>query len=149
MKKRIAPLLLSLKPCYANLVFQGLKTTELRCRFASDIQNPEVYVYVSRPTMALWGGFRIGNIWKRTPAEIWNIVEDTAKVDKQVFDSYFEGTNTAYALEIKAVWEYQNLVPLNELRDKIPNFNPPQSWRYVKEDELKFFEEIKRHSRTD
>ena len=140
------PLLLSLKPCYAERVFEGLKTVELRRRIASHITNRDVFVYVSSPDMQLRGGFRAGDFWHGTPDEIWAQVSEFARVDKQDFDTYFEGKTVAYAFEITEVWESPNPVHLNILRGKFPNFVVPQSWRYVRDNELKFFEKIKQQT---
>lgn len=143
MNTKMQPIILSLKPCYADLVFMELKTAELRRRITLHIQNREVFVYVSSPTMALRGGFRVGEFWTGTPQEIWSMVEDLAQVKKQDFDSYFEGKTVAYAFEIIEVWEAQKPIPLSVLRNEISNFAVPQSWRYVRENELEFFWEIR------
>ena len=137
------PSLLSLKPVYADLVFKGLKTAELRRRIASHIENRDVFVYVSSPIMELRGGFRAGEVWHGEPEDVWNMVSKLARVEKQDFDTYFEGQTVAYAFEITEVWESRKPVPLNELRGQFPNFVVPQSWRYVREDEHQFFRKIR------
>ena len=137
------PLLLSLKPCYADRVFEGLKTVELRRRITSYITDRDIFVYVSSPIMQLRGGFRAGDLWHGTPEEIWSRVSKLARVDKQDFDTYFQGQTIAYAFEITEVWEAPNPVDLNTLRSQFPNFVVPQSWRYVRNDESEFFEKIK------
>ena len=76
---RMRPLLLSLKPCYADRVFAGLKTVELRRRIASHITNRDVFVYVSSPVMELRGGFRAGAFWHGPPEEIWAKVSELAR----------------------------------------------------------------------
>ena len=63
MTAAMRPLLLSLKPYYADLVFEGLKTVELRRRIASHLEGCDAFIYVSRPIAALRGGFRIGEVW--------------------------------------------------------------------------------------
>ena len=143
MNATMRPLLLSLKPCYAKRVFEGLKKVELRRRITSHITNRDVFVYVSSPVMELRGGFRAGNFWHGTPEEIWAKVSELARVNKQDFDTYFEGQTVAYAFEITEVWEAPNPVDLNTLRSQFPNFVVPQSWRYVRNDESEFFEKIK------
>ncbi len=144
MNLTMSPLLLSLKPRYADLVFDGLKTVELRRRIASHIEGRDVFIYVSSPTMALRGGFRVGEVWSGDPEEVWQMVSELASVDKRDFDIYFEGQPIAYALEIKAVWEYQNPVNLNTLRNRLSNFVVPQSWRYVRTEECRSFRRMKR-----
>ena len=140
------PLLLSLKPHYANLVFEGLKTAELRRRIASHIKDRDVFIYVSSPIMALRGGFRVGEVWSGIPEDVWSMVSEIASVDKQDFDIYFQGQTIAYAFEIQEVWEYQNPVSLKTLRNRFSNFVVPQSWRYVRLDESRFFRQMKRQA---
>lgn len=142
------PLLFSLKPRYAKLVFGGLKTAELRRRIASYIQNRDVYIYVSSPVMELRGGFRVGEVWCGAPEDVWGMVRDRAGVDKRDFDTYFEGQTIANALEIKEVWKCPKPVNLDTLRDKFSNFTVPQSWRYVRDDEYRFFQQMKPQTET-
>ncbi len=147
MKTTMQPIVLSLKPCYADLVFKEFKTVELRRRITTHMQNRNVFVYVSSPTMALRGGFRVGSVWAEPPEKIWSLVEDFVQVEKQDFDSYFHGKTVAYAFEIKEVWEAHKPIPLSELRNEISNFTVPQSWRYVRKDELHFFRQIRKQAK--
>lgn len=143
------PLLLSLKPRYADRIFDGLKKVELRRRIVSHIEDRDVFVYVSSPIMALRGGFRVGDFWHDTPEKIWDRVSQIAYVDKKDFDAYFEGRTVAYAFEVTDVWESLKPVNLNTLRSKFPNFAVPQSWRYVRPEEYQFFLEARRNSITE
>ena len=142
MGEALQPLLLSLKPHYADLVFDGLKKAELRRRIASHIENRDVFIYVSSPIMVLRGGFRVGEVWYGEPENVWNMVSNLASVEKQDFDTYFEGRTIAYALEIKEVWEYCEPVSLAALRNQFSKFVIPQSWRYVRPEEYQFFLEV-------
>ena len=103
-----------------------------------------MYMYVSSPVCALRGGFRIGQIWRGSPEEVWSIVSDLASVEKQEFDAYYAGKAIAYALEITSVWEYEEPVGLSELRNWFPNFVVPQSWRYIRPDETPVLYDLKR-----
>ena len=138
------PLLLSLKPCYADLIFEGLKKAELRRRIASCIEGRDVFIYVSSPVRQLRGGFRVGQVWRGSPEEVWNKVSELVGVDKRGFDTYYEGREIAYALQITDVWEYENPTDLNRLRKRFPNFVAPQSWRYVRPEEYRSFQNMKR-----
>ena len=133
------PLLISLKPYYSDLIFEGLKKAELRRRFLTDMKGRDVFIYVTSPVMELRGGFRVGQVWTGTPEEIWETVSESAGVDKHEFDAYYAGQSTAYALEITRVWQYANPLPLSALRDLFQNFVVPQSWRYVKPEEYQSF----------
>lgn len=141
------PLLFSLKPQYADLVFDGLKKAELRRRITSSMENSDVYIYVSSPVQRLRGGFRVGRVWRGSPDEIWNEVSDLANIDKRDFDAYYAGRTIAYALKITGVWEYEYPAGLTTLRDRLPQFIVPQSWRYVKPEECRSFRRMKRKLR--
>ena len=147
MTKSATPLLISLKPCYSDLIFEGLKKAELRRRFLTDMKGRDVFIYVTSPVMELRGGFRVGQVWTGTPEEIWETVSESAGVDKHEFDAYYAGQSTAYALEITRIWQYTNPLPLSALRDLFQSFVVPQSWRYVKPEEYQSFRKMKRRKR--
>ena len=144
-----SPLLISLRPQYADLVFEGLKKAELRRRDLSRMEGRDVFVYVTSPVMQLRGGFHVGEVFTGTPDEIWDKVSEEAKVEKSDFDAYYAGTNLACALKITRVWEYENPIGLSELRDEFDNFVVPQSWRYLKFNELELFQNMKSGTSTE
>ena len=149
MNATMAPLLFSFKPCYADLVFEKLKEAELRRRITPYIENRDVFIYVSSPVRQLRGGFRVGQVWSGSPEEVWNNVSEFVGIDKRDFDAYYEGRTIAYALEITEVWEYKSPIDLNTLRKQFPNFVVPQSWRYVRPEEQRFFNNKRDHKLRD
>ena len=144
MTTKLRPLIISLKPCYADLVFEGLKTAELRRRIAPHINDRDVFIYVSSPVKELRGGFRVGQVWEGSPDAVWHNVSELATVNRREFDAYFQGTTVAYALEVTNVWEYESPVELSWLRDRFGDFVVPQSWRYAKTEEHELFREMER-----
>ena len=144
MSIALRPLIISLKPCYADKVFDGLKKVELRRRIASQSSDRDVFIYVSSPVRELRGGFRVGRVWTGSPDEVWNIVADLANVNRREFDTYFQGQSVAYALEVTNVWEYDSPAGLRWLRNRFDDFVVPQSWRYAKLEEHETFKKMKR-----
>lgn len=138
------PLLLSLKPVYADLVFSGLKTAELRRRITKDVEGRDVFIYVSSPVQMLRGGFRVDKVWEDTPEAIWEQVKDLARLDEAAFASYYEGRSRAFALKIAYAWEYNRPLPLAKLRAKFIDFAVPQSWRYLTFQERRSFSRMRR-----
>lgn len=138
------PLLFSLKPYYADLVFKRLKEAELRRRITACMENRDVFIYVTSPVRQLRGGFRVGHIWSGTPKEVWKQVSELAGIRKRDFDAYYAGRTVAYALEITDVWEYKNPISLNTLGNRLTDFVVPQSWRYVRPEEYRLFRRMKR-----
>lgn len=144
MNKR--PLLFSLQPNYANLIFNGEKTVELRRR-AGKIANREVFVYVSSPNRILRGGFKIGRVWSDHPNNLWESVSATAGISQENYKKYYFGTDIAFALEISDIWEYETPKSLNDLRDQFPNFVVPQSYRQITGEEQHSWRRLKRRPR--
>ncbi len=137
------PLLLSLKPHYADLVFRGLKTAELRRRIPC-VENRDVFIYVSSPVRRLRGGFFAEHVWSGSPEHVWREVSELAGVDKRDFDAYYAGRTVAYAMTIADVWEHAGTVDLKALRVRFADFVVPQSWRYVRPEEYRFFRTLRR-----
>ena len=141
MKRSI---LLSLKPQYADLLFNGSKTAELR-RSAPKSEIDDVYVYVSSPDRILYGGFTVRQVWSGPLDEIWEKSERSACVEKEEYFAYFSGSSTAHALEVADVWKFEDAVALPALRSKFAKFTVPQSWRYVRPEEMRSFGRMKRN----
>ena len=135
---RLQSLVLSLHPHFAKLVFNGSKRTELRRRFAEGLEGCDVFVYVTSPVRELRGGFRVEDIWKGTPEELWEKVSETACVDRAQFDAYYRGKEVAYALAMADVWEFESATSLTALRKSLGEFVVPQSWRYVRDEEIRW-----------
>ena len=83
-------------------------------------------------------------VWSGTPEEVWIKVSKLAGVEKQDFDDYYAGHTFAYALKITDVWEYEYPADLNTLRNRFSDFVVPQSWRYIKPEEHRSFQNMKR-----
>ena len=130
-----------MKPCYADLVFNGEKTAELRKRIGQSMQNRDVLVYVTSPVRQLRGGFHVEVVQKGSPRDVWKSVSDAAGINKQEFDAYYSGSHTAYALRITAVWQYEKPFALSTLRAMLDNFVVPRSWRYLKPSEQRLLKE--------
>ena len=139
----MTPLVLSLKPRYADMLFMGVKTTELRRRIATGLEGREVFVYVSSPVQRIRGGFRVDEVWSGAPDDVWERVEASAGVERVEYDAYYSGSGVAHALRVSHVWEHSAPVSLGALREELPDFRPPQSWRYAKGRELTWLKEFK------
>ena len=138
------PLLFSLKPRFAELIFTGEKTVELRRRIAPTMIGREVFIYVSSPLRSIRGGFRISKVWSSDPETVWDEVACRAGVAKAEFDAYYEGCGIAHALALSDVWVHEVPVEIEGVKEVLPGFRPPQSWRYVRQPELEWLRRFKR-----
>ncbi|WP_375492629.1 hypothetical protein [uncultured Nostoc sp.] len=108
-----------------------------------------VLVYVSSPEKALVGSFEVKYITqieiKKFPKdlnEFWNQVKNIAGITSKEFQSYYDGASVIVGIFVKNIKTLPDPIELTQLREKIPEFRPPQSYRYLKESEFKMFESM-------
>ena len=127
---------MSIKPKYADLIFAGTKTIELRRICPKVVPGDLVLVYVSSPRMALVGGFEVAGIVSGEPFAICKKWQEHSGVEKETFLHYFQGSSTAYGILIGRTWQFESATELKALRRRKGGFHPPQSYRYVGSEEL-------------
>lgn len=132
---RIHSLLISIHPKYADKIFSGEKTVELRKVRPKVSSGDSVLVYASSPTMALVGGFEVDRIIETNPTALWSKVKKSAGLTKDEFSDYYNGSSNAYGIFIKKPWYFETPFALQNLRAKLDGFHPPQSYRYLSIDE--------------
>ncbi len=120
--------LLSIKPEFAEKIFSGEKTFEFRKSIYKDKSVKTVVVYATQPVGRLVGEFDVAEIVSASPDRLWEITREGAGISHQFFESYFDGRNCAFALQIENVIQYpEPVVP----HDVIDNFVAPQSYMYI------------------
>lgn len=118
--------MLSIKPEFAEEIFQGRKKYEFR-RSIFKKNVDVVVVYVTSPVMKVVGEFDIKNIMQERIEKLWKETKHSAGIDEKRFMSYFDGKSHGYALEIGKVRMYENPLDL-----KIHfGVKPPQSYMYL------------------
>ena len=130
-------LLISIKPEYANKIFDGTKTVELR-RVKPRLKSDDwVLVYVSTPVRALVGMFQVESVVESSPTRLWSQVKDHAGVTREQFYLYYAGTDRAYGIFLKTFRHLPRAIDLGYLKRKLYGFQPPQSYRYLTPDEAR------------
>ena len=125
-------LLLSIRPEYANKIFDRTKTVELRrVRPRLLHEGDRVVVYVSSPQQAVVGSFRVDNIVEKPVTELWEEVEKLAGISHEDFYDYYQGVKLGVGIFLKDIHRFSQPVELHRLRNKLPNLKPPQSFRYL------------------
>ena len=130
-------LLLSIRPEYANKIFDRTKTVELR-RVRPRLLNEEdrVVVYVSSPQQAVVGSFKVDNIVEKPVTELWEEVEKLAGISHEDFYDYYYGVRLGVGIFLKDIHRFSQPVELHRLRNKLPNLKPPQSFRYLTDNQF-------------
>jgi predicted transcriptional regulator len=132
-------ILFSVRPRFAEMIFVGTKTVELR-RVRPKISTGDLaFVYVSSPAKELQGAFEIGKIISASPSALWKKVGGKTGISRREFLAYFQGKKKAHALMIKKAWRLAAPICLSTLRQRKGGFRPPQSFHYIKRNESSLF----------
>lgn len=123
-------LLLSIHPRHVDAILAGDKQVELRRRKPSMEQGPGL-IYATSPRMELAATFRVVKVTRAPLILLWQLVRDTACITRREFDDYFQGLDCGVAIHLADVAALAEPVPLKNMRDHWPGFQPPQGFRYV------------------
>lgn len=121
--------LLSIKPEFANKIFDGSKKFEFRKVIFKDKRVTKIVVYASSPMQKVIGEFEIETILFNNPKQLWKKTSEFSGISKDYFDAYFVDKKVGYAIQIKSITKYLN--PLC-LKTDLQIKTPPQSFMYLK-----------------
>lgn len=119
--------LLSIKPEFAEKIFNGTKKYEFRKCIFKKKDIDKVVVYVSSPVQRVVGEFDIETILNDDVDSIWNQTKKASGITEDFYRLYFAHRETAYAIKIGHVSRYQQ-------SKKLSDFNigfAPQSFVYL------------------
>jgi len=123
--------ILSIKPCFCDSIFKGLKLYEYRKKVFKLSDVEKVYVYASKPISKIVGYFTIKRIISDTPSIVWNITHGQGGISKKQFLDYFKGHAVAHAIEIDEVVKLDTPI---EPKEAIEDFTAPQNYCYLGRD---------------
>lgn len=122
--------IMSIKPKYVKEIIEGNKRFEYRKKiFKQEVDK--IYIYESSPKQRIVGFFKYNGFIEGNPIDIWNKTNEFGGIEKKEFDEYFKNRKVSYALRIEKFEVFS--VEINP-KEKIKNFSPPQSYRYIDED---------------
>lgn len=118
--------LLSIKPGFADRIFDGTKRFEFRRNIFKQQINT-VIVYASAPTSMVIGEFDIANVLCDNLDALWEATRLYAGISSQYFYSYFQGKEKGYAISIAKTRRYASPLSL-QIEYGV---QPPQSFLYL------------------
>ncbi len=142
-------LLISIKPEYANQIFSGHKTIELR-RVRTKLKSEDlVIVYVTSPQKALVGLFEVEKVTieenlKQEFKNFWRLIKNKACINYKTFKKYYKGASLGVAIFIKNPHKFSKPLKLNTLKNEVDNFNfyPPQNYHYLSNEYVRILESL-------
>ncbi len=121
-------ILLSIKPQFAEKIFNGTKKFEYRKSIFKNKEINKVVVYASAPIQRVIGEFVIDEILEDNIKSLWNQTKEFSGINEEFYFKYFKSKEKGFAIKIKEVNKYE--IPLSIQND----FNiiyPPQSFMYL------------------
>jgi predicted transcriptional regulator len=119
----VKPVLMSVRPVYADAILDGTKTVELRRRRPSFGIGTQVLVYSSSPHQELRGTFDVAGLISDDPDSLWKQVGARAGIDRATFDAYFSDCTEAHAIEIENP---------RRIKPARLGIRPPQSYLFLR-----------------
>ena len=119
--------LLSIKPEFANKIFEGSKKFEFRRSIFKNQDIKTIVVYASAPISKVIGEFDIDQILQKDLDQLWIETEKYSGIPKGYYDEYFVGKEKGFAIKVKNVKLYKDALNLKESFGKVP----PQSFAYI------------------
>ncbi|MBJ6367716.1 ASCH domain-containing protein [Snuella sedimenti] len=121
---------ISLKPEFSELIFNGSKKIELRKSIPQINEEDIVVVYNTMPEKAFVGVCKIKEIITSSPEEIWSNYSQELGIDKERYFDYYLGRKKAIGLKIDSFRKFKEKITLKEIKKIIPEFTPPQTFKY-------------------
>ena len=122
-------IILSIKPEFANKIFEGDKKFEFRRSIFKNKNVSKVIVYASSPISKVIGEFEIGEILFKDLKTLWKETKEFSGITEDYFYEYFVGKENGFAIEVKRVKRYRKELCIRESFGKVP----PQSFAYIEE----------------
>jgi predicted transcriptional regulator len=123
-------MLLSVRPQYAESILTGIKRAEIRRQRPGVDPGTPVIIYATMPVAAVVGTAKIEKVYEGSPTALWNDYRHLTGVTRQDFDTYLDGTATAYLLILRDAHRMSSPISLEEMR-RSADFQPPRSYRYL------------------
>ena len=117
---------LSIKPEFANKIFDGSKRFEFRKSIFKNENVKTILVYSSSPVQKVIGEFQIEKIIKHDLETLWALTKEFSGITEEYFYEYFADKEHGFAIKIKTKTKYRKPKCLREDF----NLTPPQSFAY-------------------
>lgn len=123
-------LLISVKPEFANKIFDGSKRIELRKSRPNIGAGDIVVIYSTVPEKAVIGICAVNEVLEETPDYIWKNHYQVLGIDKKRYFEYYKDSDIAIGIVLTPIQKLPKKIPLDSIRKTFPRFSPPQTFRY-------------------
>jgi predicted transcriptional regulator len=117
--------LISIRPSFANAIFNGSKTVEVRRKIPPIKLGIRLWIYVTKPVGEVRGVARVAEIVEGDPDTVWHACGPRTGLARADFYNYLDGSAKAYGLVLQEV-EIGCPAPMEALKALRASFHPPQ-----------------------
>lgn len=125
-------LFISIRPEFISKILLNEKKIELRKLKPKVNIGDYLIIYVSSPLKSVVAFSMIKKLIDTSPQNMWKKYSSLLGIDKSKFDNYYVGKKRAIGIELENIIRIEPM-HLYDIRDVIPNFQPPQIYRYVQD----------------
>jgi len=119
-------LLMSINPKHVDNILSGVKQYEYRkTKCKEDIDT--ILIYSTAPIMRIVAEVEITGIIEGSPQSVWKTTSTASGINKEFYDDYYAGKETAVAYKLGHITKYRNPLQLSDIGVKAA----PQSYIYV------------------
>ena len=129
-------LFLSIHPRFAELILNGAKTVELRRTRPAVPPGFSILLYASSPARQLVGSCTVTSVDVGKPSRIWMSYREQLLISRSEFDCYYRDAVRAVAISLGGPKRLVEPRSLDEIRQRLPRFWIPQSFRYLAENDI-------------
>lgn len=125
--------LISVHPCYAEKIISGEKKIEFRRSWAT-MPVDVLVIYATTPIQRIIAVVDVKQIVIGSKTKLWNLAKSVGGgISRRKLFNYLDGKKNAVAIELATVKAIANGLDPKCIFG--PDFRPPQSFRYLKDEE--------------
>jgi|SRR3989338_9419920 len=124
--------LFSIKQEFSEKIFSKKKLVEFRRQNVNVKRNESCLIYTSKPVRKITGYFLVKEKIRLPLKELWTQTKKYAGITLEQFNEYFKGCKEGTAILLKKIIKFVRAISLDEIRNEIKTFQPPQSYYNLK-----------------
>lgn len=118
-------ILISIRPSFADAIFNGSKTVEIRRRIPPIKPGARLWIYVTKPVGEVRGVARVREVIEGDSDAVWRACGSRTGLMRSDFEAYLDGSATAYGIVLQDV-EIGRPISMATLKTLRAGFHPPQ-----------------------
>ena len=123
--------LISIKPKYVDRFLSGQKVVEIRNRKVNLTNNSKLWIYTTLPKASIQTIAYVKHVETDAPELIWERYSELIGISRDSFNQYVNGSNKISAIVTKGVRKLPFEITLEEIRNMVPGFHPPQFLKFM------------------